>query len=92
LLLKPAYSEVQKSRSAALKQEAAIKGLRRAEKRPATGDRTEADLPPLNGTTFRALSGGVTTKGGHSIPQGKKELDEPIVPKQQQASAAGKNP
>ena len=30
--VKPAYSEVQKSRSAALKQEAAIKGLRRAEK------------------------------------------------------------
>ena len=37
-------------------------------------------------------SGGVTTNGGHSIPQGKKELDEPIVPKQQQATAAGKNP
>ena len=32
LPVKPAYSEVQKSRSAALKQEAAIKGLRRAEK------------------------------------------------------------
>ena len=32
MLLKPAYSEVQKSRSAALKQEAAIKKLRRLDK------------------------------------------------------------
>ena len=81
MLLKPAYSEVQKSRSAALKQEVAIKGLRRAEKRPATGDRTEADLPPLNGTTFRAIIWCVKTKGGHSIPRGKKEMAEQMIPK-----------
>jgi len=37
--------------------------------------------PPETAALSERESGGATTKGGHSIPHGKKELAEQIIPK-----------